>query len=323
MKLGGSPGPFLSNERGDVWYIERLDSEYKSALTQALLDLPGQSNLVEQNKNGVINLPSLVCRAIGGELECIVTISKAWKLLYAAFYLLDKIEDQELSGIFSQYDTGVLVNITTGLILQAEIALINAVTRKDLSSERGEHFLIAFNHMALAVCAGQHQDLSSSNIALGQAWEIAAGKSGVFFAFGCRLGAYAGAESSETIEAFTSFGHCLGLLIQLANDVEGLWGEYNDLNRGKVTIPIAYAMQVLQSPEKDKLVRYLDSPNTHQETTIRNLILTNGALVYMALEAEKIRQLGKKLLDSLALNHHPRKQLEKMLDQIACFTQIQ
>lgn len=323
MKKGGSSEPFLSNERGDVWYIERLDSEYRLALTQALSGLPGQSTPVEQNQTGVLNLPSLVCKAIGGEFECVVTISKAWRLIYAAFYLLDKIEDQELSGIFSQYDTGVITNITTGLIFQAEIALVNAVVRKELSSERGEHFLIAFNYMALAVCAGQHQDLSSSNITLDQAWEIAAGKSGAFFALGCRLGAYAGAESPETVEAFTTFGHCLGLLIQLANDVEGLWGEYNDLSRGKVTIPVAYAMEVLPPPEKDKLALFLDNPNTHQETTIRELLLTNGVLVYMALEAEKIRQRGKKVLASLSLNHHPKEQLERMLDQIACFTQIQ
>ena len=313
-----------SFERGEVWPVERLDSEYRLAMTQALSSLPGQSAPVEQNQTGVLNLPSLVCRAVGGEFECLVTISKAWKLLYAASYLLDKIEDRELlSGIFSQYDTGVLTNFATGLILQAEIALINAVVKKESSSESGEHFLIAFNQMALAVCAGQHQDLSSSNITLDQAWEIAAGKSGAFFALGCRLGAYAGAESSETEEAFTTFGYCLGLLIQLANDVEGLWGEYNDLSRGKVTIPVAYALEVLPPPEKDKLTHYLDSPNSHQETTIRKLLLTNGALVYMALEAEKIKQRGKKALDSLSLNHNPKEQLKRLLDQIACFTQIQ
>lgn len=318
VKTGGS------SEWGDVWDKERLDSEYRSALTQALSVLPGLTTSIEQNQTGVLNLPPLVCKAIGIEIECLVTITKAWRLLYAAFYLLDKIEERELlSGIFSQYDTGVLTNITTGLILQEEIALVNAVARKESSIERGAHFLIAFNNIALAVCAGQHQDLSSSNITLAQAWEIAAGKSGAFFALGCRLGAYAGAESSETVKAFTTYGHCLGLLIQLANDVEGLWGEYNDLSRGKVTIPVAYALEVLPSLEKDKLVRYLDNPNTHQEATIRKLILTNGALVYMALEAEKIKQQGKKALDSLSLNHDPKEHLESMLDQIACFTQIQ
>jgi len=323
VKTGGSSDLFLSNERGEAWYLERLDSEYRSALTQVLSVLPGQSTPVEQNQTGLLSLPSLVCKAIGIEIERAVTISTAWRLLYSAVYLLDKIEDREISGKLSQYDTGVLTNITTGLILQAEIALVNAVARKESSIERGAHFLIAFNQMALAVCAGQHQDLSSSNITIDQAWEIAAGKSGAFFALGCRLGAYAGTESSETVEAFTTYGHCLGLLIQLANDVEGLWGEYNDLSRGKVTIPVAYALEVLPPPEKDKLVRYLDSPNTHQETTIRQLILTNGALVYMALEAEKIKQRGKKVLDSLSLNQDPKKQLESMLDQIACFTQIQ
>jgi len=323
VKTGGSSEFFLSTVGGDYWDKERLDSKYRSALTRVLSDLPGLTTSIEQNQTGVLNLPSQVCKAIGTEVERIVAISTAWRLLYSAFYLLDKIEDQEISGIFSHYDTGVLTNVTTGLILQAEIALVNAVAEKESSIDRGAHFLVAFNHMVLAVCAGQHQDLSSSNITLDQAWEIAAGKSGAFFAFGCRLGTYAGAESSETVEVFTTYGHCLGLLIQLANDVEGLFGDYNDLSRGKVTIPIAYALEVLPSLEKDKLVRYLDSPNTNQETTIRQLILTNGALVYMALEAEKIKLRGKKVLNSLFLNHDPKKQLESMLDQIACFSQIQ
>lgn len=77
VKIGGS------SERGEVWYLERLDSEYRSILTQVLSGLLGQSTPVEQNKIVVLK-PSLVCRAVEGEFECLVTISKAWKLLYAA-----------------------------------------------------------------------------------------------------------------------------------------------------------------------------------------------------------------------------------------------
>jgi len=322
LKAGRLFELFLPNERGDAWKKESLDSKYRSALTQVLSDLTGLPTQIEQDQAGLLNLPSLVCKAIGTEFEHVVAVSTVWRLLYSAFYLLDKIEDQEIPDILSHYDIGMLINITTGLILQAELALANAVARMESSKERRSQYLTTFNHMALAVCAGQHQDLSSSIVTLDQAWEIAAGKSGAFFALGCRLGAYAGTESSEKVEIFTTYGYCLGLLVQISNDVEGLWGEYNDLSRGKVTLPVAYALEVLPFPEKNRLIRYLNSPNSNQESTIRELLLTNGAVVFMALEAEKIRLQGRKSLDSLSLNRDSKKQLERLLDQIACFSQI-
>lgn len=318
--------PFHS-QPDEFWYLKGIDPEYKGYIIRVISEQQSPPRLPGENSSsirGLRELPGTVCMALGGKKEFAKQLNKAWELVYLAFHILDKIEDQEIDNGLIQYDAGMLTNVTTGLILQAEFILAKLNEKMEKVFGNKSCLLILFNRLALDVCAGQHWDLSSSEKELVQAWKVASGKSGNFFALGCKLGAYIATEDSEQIKKFEEFGHCVGLILQIANDVEGLWGQEetgSDLLQGKVTIPIAYALRILPEQKKTELIDYINNPTANDEDDMRAMIIENGALVYMALEAEKIRQQAKSILAATTLKQTSKRQLELVLERIASFDQ--
>lgn len=317
--------PFHS-QLDEFWYLKEIDPEYREYIIRVISNQKRHPIVSDDNSSirGLRELPAFVCMALGGKKEFAKQLNKAWELVYLAFHILDKIEDQEIDNALTQYDVGVLTNVTTGLILQAELILAKLKDSMEKAYGNKRRLLILFNRLALDVCAGQHTDLSSSENSLPQAWKIASGKSGKFFALECKLGAYIATENFEQIKKLEEFGHCVGLLLQIANDVEGLWSqeeEVGDLLQGKVTIPIAYALWVLPERKRAVLREYLNNPTANTEDDMRVMIIENGALVYLALEAEKIRQQAKSILTATALMQTKKDQLEMVLERVASFDQ--
>ena len=314
------------NQLDEFWYLKEIDPEYREYIIRVISNQKRRPIVSDDNSSirGLRELPTSVCMALGGKKVFAKQLNKAWELVYLAFHILDKIEDQEIDNKLTQYDLGTVTNVTTGLILQAELILAKLNDRMEKAFGNKSCLLILFNQLALGVCAGQHWDLSSSERELSQAWKVASGKSGNFFALGCKLGAYIATENIEQIKKLEEFGHCVGLLLQIANDVEGLWSqeeEVSDLLQGKVTIPIAYALRVLPERERAVLRDYLNNPAANAEDDMRAMIIENGALVYLALEAEKIRQQAKSILTATALMQTKKDQLELVLERIASFDQ--
>ncbi len=301
--------------------LESLDHWLSSSWFQNIKNLPYQADLrslilqlwPERKANTnpskaytFLNVPALCYRALGGASDVIFPVNCAWILLYAAFYLLDKVEDQETGHIlFSHFGGGPLTNLTTGLMLNAGWMLSSTV-----QAAPGNDSLRAiqadFYRLAVDVCAGQHLDLTIKEPDLKQAWEIATAKSGNFFALGCRMGARLGTEAHDQLDAFTRYGRNLGTLIQVANDYEGLFpNEYgkSDIIIGKYNLPIAYCFQVLPEPEKSRLSELLqaNAADTQAKQRAQRMVIQSGALLYLYLEAEKHKTLAAKALEPLAL----------------------
>jgi geranylgeranyl pyrophosphate synthase len=102
------------------------------------------------------------------------------------------------------------------------------------------------------------------------------------------------------LSACLSFGHHLGLLIQIANDIEGLWsndGCDSDLARGQWSLPVAYAFQVLPSEKQARLRLLIGTAAAEAEA--RRVILDCGALIYLALETEKNKRQAANALGAV------------------------
>lgn len=174
----------------------------------------------------------------------------AWSLLYAAFYLLDKVEDQEANGELFSSSPGIVTNVTTGFILSAGLIL----SKLELAQKPGipeiSSLQITFHHIALAVCAGQHLDLSQRKPDLKQVWQIVTAKSGEFFSLGCLAGALIATNEPDHLQAFATLGRHLGVLIQIANDIAGLWGKEDNL--GLQTADVRQLLDLLDQVGKSK-----------------------------------------------------------------------
>ena len=307
----------------NFWQAENIDPAYRETLSAVLSQmLPSAAEGEEQGgKASLLALPANCCGALGKDPETALEVNAAWSLIYAAFYLLDKVEDQEASGELSSSGPGVVTNVTTGFILSASWILYKLETAQKLSNHAISSLQIAFHRRALGVCAGQHLDLAQREPDVQQVWHSVIAKSGEFFSLGCLAGALVATNKPDQIEGFATFGCHLGVLIQIANDVGGLWGkedDKSDLARGKLSLPVAYAFSVLVAEKAERLSRLLhlakDDPDAESEA--RSLILGCGGLVYLMLEAERHRQRARAALESLNLEANNARELLILLDQI-------
>jgi hypothetical protein len=292
-----------------AWFNDDIeDSPYQAALRLLILQLWPK---IKENTDGsgtdtFLTVPVLCYRALGGTSNVILPINCAWILLYAAFYLLDKVEDQETGQVlYSPLGVGPLTNLTTGLILNAGEILTTAA-QVSPQMDRICKIQMDFYRMAADVCAGQHLDLTTKEPELSTAWEIASNKSGNFFSLGCRMGASLSEANPGQVDALARYGYHLGTLIQIANDYDGLFpNEYgkSDIITGKFTLPIVYSFNVLPYQEREALRSLLtiDQADTQDKNQALQIIVQSGALLYLYLEAEKQKILATNAIENLAL----------------------
>jgi geranylgeranyl pyrophosphate synthase len=232
---------------------------------------------------------------LGLQTSQYLPIHAAWAILYIAYYLLDKVEDGETDHpLFISYGTGTVTNLTTGLILHAQRMLVECAAELQVDETALNAVQTAFNQKALAVCAGQHLDLTHTHPSLAEAWEIAGAKSGDFFSLAGFLGARLATDDATIVDAFARFGWRLGVVIQIANDIQGLGRGAEvggDLSQRKWTLPSAYALHILPPNQRDRLQQLLEEApeNRLAEIEARKQIIGAGALTYLALEVERFR----------------------------------
>lgn len=139
---------------------------------------------------------------------------------------------------------------------------------------------------------------------------------------GCLAGAISATNDETHLDSFRAFGQNLGILVQIANDIDGLWekgGKRSDLAANKWTLPIAYAFRVLPSDKKSSLHKLVVNSSTDSEAEVeaRRMILDCGALIYLWLEIEKYRQKAEKNLAGLDLCQAEKEQLLDILNKVA------
>ena len=308
------------------WESEQIDPLYAGDLFCIIEGIYNKAKRKKLPQKAVYlqTLPTLCYKALGGNPESACIINSAWILFYAAFNLFDKLEDNEIDeSIKNRLTEPSLINISTGLLLSAESLLEISPMYPKLVREKPYWNLT--NLLTLHMCSGQQQDLLATEPTLETLWLIAKEKSGSFFSIGCILGALSAFLTSDTayanvIDVFRSFGNELGIIIQLANDIDGLWAKENkksDIECGKWTFPIAYSMQVLE-PSKKKTLRDLiqKAPGDKESTEkARGMIIGSGAIIFSVLEIERHKNIAWNLLNELSLGDLA-KELSDLLSMI-------
>jgi geranylgeranyl pyrophosphate synthase len=238
-------------------------------------------------------LPTLCCAAAGGTLQVSEGVTQAWTLLYAALHILDSIEDEDaVDKSWAHWGKGPAINLSTGLIASTG-SLLCTLEQAEIPPDAAQHIRRQFFHVLLHMTAGQHADLTLHEPTLEQCWQIAAAKSGAWFGLACHAGARIVTEDARQLEHFQRFGHHLGMLVQIGDDIDGLWvrdGAQSDLtNWPRWTLPVAYAMLVLDGSQRDQLYKYIRAASTDPdaEEKARSLTIRSGAVLYLIVEAHQ------------------------------------
>lgn len=310
----------IITEVENLWAEAGLTGEYLAALRSVLL--PESANRVAHA--ALVALPAVCCEASGGDRRRADAITAAWGLLYAAAHLLDSIEDGDAAEeSWVHWGIGPAVNVSTGLIASAFLVLSRLVHRTAVEDRVRADELADFSRALLRMCSGQHADLTRSQLSLAECWQVAADKSGAFFALACRAGARLATADTTQIDYLSQFGLDLGLLIQIGDDIRGLYPqgrEQGDLAAGRTSVlPIAYAMSVLPDSERARLCESLQAApqNGLAQIQARQQIVASGALLYLSIEAERHAQQAETALQAAAAPSPARDELGLLLSRVA------
>jgi geranylgeranyl pyrophosphate synthase len=234
--------------------------------------------------------------------------------------LLDHVEDGDvLDEPWAGLGPGPTLNITSGILFSAmsrldtlEGAGVHATTVRDIKQD--------FYQTLLRMCAGQHADLTLAEPTLEQCWQVADAKSGAFFGLACRAGARLATSDVGCIDLFSQFGHHFGLLIQIGDDLSGLWASDttpSDLRSGQPwTLPIAYALTTVADDDRLRLRTCLGlaAVDGAAEEEAQRIAIKAGAVLYLAIEAQRHYQRAQAALRRAVPPSAAREALIELLD---------
>ena len=142
------------------------------------------------------------------------------------------------------------INVGDGLHALARLAAFR-MRERGLSAERTLAAVACLDSSALKYYEGRYMELSFQErleVSGAQFLQMAAAKRGALLGGAAALGAYAAGAGDDAVEGFRAFGEQLGVALQIAEDVEAVWGAGQGsagaglLNRTK-PYPAIYALE--------------------------------------------------------------------------------
>jgi geranylgeranyl pyrophosphate synthase len=267
-----------------------------------------------------VDLPGLCCQAAGGHPEWADDLAVAWLLFYAAADLMDKVQDQDDPEPWWQdLGPGAALSVATGLYFSASLALHQIDYHPDTRAAAQEIVAEMYNSF-LVMSSGQYRELITPQPSLEQFWENIAAKSGRFFATACRAAARIVTQERQRLDDFERYGHHLGMLIQIRDDLDDIqppsdraaYGQRREIAR---SLPVVYAQSVLPPADGEHLRECLGLASQDELAAgevIRLLDKSNAAL-YLVTEMERHRQIALEAILRAAEPSPARDALENYL----------
>jgi geranylgeranyl pyrophosphate synthase len=242
----------------------------------------------------------MVCEAISGNCEHVTPASAALQLFMVAGEVFDDIEDADAPGSLSaRYSSAIATNIATTLLVLAERA-ISRLKVKGVADYVIVRIMEAVNSFYGTACAGQHLDLSLTHMSEDMYLRVASMKSASTPECACHIGALLAAAGQESTDSFTLFGHNLGIVFQIANDIEGII-RGNDIVGRKMTLPVVFALTHTEGEAHNQLERAFGNhcQSIHNLAEIRDLLFGCGAIYYATIKMEFYKQHALDILSEL------------------------
>jgi len=262
-------------------------------------------------------IPSITCSAVSGDPAKAIPVTAAWQLIRLAAKLFDDVEDGEAGDRSAEVN-----NLATGYLFAAHTALEKLV-ELGTSCEQSQQVRKRFNQACLGTCAGQDVDLSTrwdQGVPPPDDWlEIARAKSGVLFAWASWAGAVVSGASQEVRDSFWEYGLHLGILVQIADDYNGIWNSplKTDLSAYRVTLPISYAHFVANHHERNTLLSLLREANLGAADATsegRDLITALGTQKFILAAAQIQRHEAVEAIRRMCLSNQADESLSTLLD---------
>ena len=256
-----------------------------------------------------VMLPLATCKSVNGNPQNAIHIAAALITFAASWRIFDDLEDQDRPGqLWEEVGTARAWNYAAAV----HILSLKILSQAPLHSQVFQRINQAYIETSFRIAAGQNRDLSELTQTVEDYWLTIEMKTAVFYTTACATGAMVGTENPELIQACGTFGHHLGLALQIFNDMESIWQPdgITDLKKGKITLPLLYGLQY-NHPEHQELLSIVTQNKIAERAErikeILDNIDTKSFLIWaalkereQALEAIKIcpNSEGKEVLES-------------------------
>jgi hypothetical protein len=201
-------------------------------------------------------LPIWSYQAAGGpDWRQVIKVAAAWRSLHLAGKILHDAGTQTSSYLLPNESAGGLLNVGTHLIFLSQAILVESA--HDLPAAVTISLQMAFAHAGLQASAGQHSRLKQRTaLSLAEYKTVVEKRSGYPFALATRAGAITAKAGAVCIQALAEYGYHLGLMVQLADDFNGVWRPTgaSDLAAGKWSWPLFYAQTAASPGEWSRLL---------------------------------------------------------------------
>ncbi len=219
-------------------------------------DAEGRAVAAESGKRLRPVLCLAACRGYA-EPERAVGVAAALELLHAFSLAHDDIEDfdrerRHRPTLWDVFGVPMALNAGDALFAQAFEALQEGLA--PLEPARVGPASCRFVNTCLRLVEGQHLDMEferQPSVSVAAYVQMARGKTGALLGTALALGATCGGAAPEDVDRLDRAGVELGLAFQAADDLLAFWGDPtetgkavgNDLERGKKSLPVAFAVE--------------------------------------------------------------------------------
>ena len=242
------------------------------------------------------------------------------ELLHTASLVHDDVVDNanERRGFFSinalwKNKVAVLVGdflLAKGLLLSVrnqEYELLRIVSEAVEQMSEGE---------LLQIEKARHLDIEEAIY-----YEIIKKKTASLIASCCACGAASAGASAETVEKLRLFGEKVGIAFQIKDDLFDFGLDDigkpvgNDIKEKKLTLPLIYALSVVDKKQKRQMINIVKKHNDDPEkvTEVIDFVRRNGGLDYAASQMQKYQREAFDILNELPNGGEYRKGLEQLI----------
>lgn len=299
----------------------RIETELERLLTTSvpLISVVGRYILGSGGKRLRPLLMIFAARLCGYQGSSDASLSVAFEFLHAASLLHDDVVDHAefrrnrpaantiwgnpavvLAGDFL-YSKAILMTVGYG-----DVRILHVLSEATTKMAEGEVLQLAYADN-LEIDESEYMDVITR-------------KTAILISAACQIGAIFAGGAPEQEMALQSYGHNIGIAFQLVDDTLDYTGDVkelgkpvgNDIQEGKATLPLIYAMQNGKPADKARLREIFSAEAIAQEDFIelKEIVTRSGGLEYTQRQAMEHLQRAKEALGIFPA--HPTK--ETLLD---------
>ncbi len=245
-----------------------------------------------------------------------IDLSTIFEFIHNATLIIDDIEDSSevrrgKKAVHLIYGEDITINAGNTLYYLPLKILENYQNK--LSAETFLKIYQTYTQEMINLSFGQATDIvwhkglvDDSKITVNQYLQMCAFKTGGLSRMAAKIAAIVGGADPKLVTSFGNLGESLGVVFQIQDDILNITdnelskgkGLGEDITEGKRSLPVIYALSILEENRKDRLQEILKMHTTDQNLRDEAIALINEANA-IEKSQQKMTDLFKEALDNL------------------------